>query len=153
MADQELSQPPFKAAPATFHDECVQALDTIAVARGCWPASNHAAPCIASLLASTVAAREIHDMVPGASGHRAGLKAERGKQIFNLACVLGKYPQYAKACSYYGYLLNMPLQGPTEILHLLQARPRRLVQDRPLVREPIPGLEGHNLRVAFTRRR
>lgn len=34
MADQDLSQRPFKAVPATFHADCTQALDTLATAAG-----------------------------------------------------------------------------------------------------------------------
>lgn len=85
------------------------------------------------------------------AGSRAGLTAERKKQLTSLVRVLSTYPQYANACSYYSYLLDMELHGATEPLPFLQAMHRRLVQDRPQVREPIPGLEGKKLRVVFAR--
>ena len=98
----------------------------------------------------------LHDRHLIWKGARRGLRGDRREQVAMLREILRGYPQYAKAVAYYGRLLDGQA-GARPLLQFLQAAvgPRLGAAGghRPVVREPVPGMQAHRLRVVHHRPR
>jgi hypothetical protein len=98
----------------------------------------------------------LHDRHLIWKGARRGLRGDRREQVAMLREILRGYPQYAKAVAYYGRLLDGQA-GARPLLQFLQAdvgpRLGAAGGHRPVVREPVPGMQAHRLRVVHHRPR
>ena len=150
MADTELSQRPLKVLPELCLDSAERGLETLSRAPGLSRVGSNLpqeAACAMHLM-------HVWYHV-SAGGHRRGLQGDRREQVATLRGVLQDYPQYARAVAYYDRVLQ-GAAGTPPVLQVLQAatgpRVRLAGVRRPLVREPVPGMQARQLRVVYHRR-
>ena len=85
-------------------------------------------------------------------GQRPGFSTERLEELREFQTMLKTYPNYGDGVRYLRGLEHAAA-GPVPCIDFVHATMMARHRARPLLREPVPGLEGHQLRVVYKRHR
>jgi hypothetical protein len=90
---------------------------------------------------------------PSVTGLRKTLEPQRIKDLRSLQEALNVYPQYSKATRYLQKLQEPPRPTECTPLTFLAAARHRLQEqpERPVLREPVPGLAAHRMHTVYRR--